>query len=62
MNALFTKQSAAVVALLSALGNVAVAFGLANATLAAVAQGALSGTASLVLYLLHRKDKADAAA
>lgn len=60
MNALLTKQSAAVAGLILSLGNCAVAFGLVDATLAALVNAAATGVASLVLYLLHRKDKADA--
>lgn len=57
-DALFTKQSAALASLAVSIANALVAFGVFNATLAALLQAASAGIASLVLYLLHLKDKA----
>lgn len=52
------KQQAALVALFGAIGNTLVAFGAANAVLAAGVQSVGYGLASVILYYLHRKDVA----
>lgn len=54
------KQNLALVSLFGAIANAAVAFGFADATLAAMLQGAGYGLASAILYLLHLKDKTGA--
>ena len=56
MDALFTKQSAAIASLSVALANTLVAFGLVNAIIAAASQAFLAAGASLVLASLHCRD------
>ena len=55
---LFTKQSAAIAMLVNAIGGCLIAFGLTDATLTAGLQLVGNGLASVVLYLMHRREAA----
>ena len=57
-DALFTKQSAAVAMLVNAVGGCLIAFGVTDATLTAGLQLVGNGIASVVLYLMHKREAA----
>jgi hypothetical protein len=54
------KQTAAVASLLASLANVAIAFNLADPTIAAGVQSAVYGIVALILTILHQKDQTSA--